>query len=80
MLRKSFVTFKAMRYKNWSIHFRDTILLSPSGQSLRMIGKLYPELPKIEIGMNDLNDMKGFFDLKPDLFERYSIRDSVLCL
>ena len=79
-MRKSFVTFRAMRYKNWNVHFRDTILLSPSGQSLKMIGKLYPELPKIEIGKDDLTDMKIFFELKPDLFERYSVRDSVLCL
>jgi len=45
-----------------------------------MIGKLYPDLPKVEIGLNELDDMRNFFDLKPDLFEQYSIRDSVLCL
>jgi len=83
VLNKSFLTLdKTLSYNKWKIHLRDSTLLSPAGMSLKSIGSLYPLLPleKIDLSINQLNNMDKLYDSNRALFISYAIQDSKIVL
>ena len=59
---------------------RDTSLLTPTGQSLGAIGKLYSDLGlnKIDLPKSSKDNMRLF--MTEDLFKQYAIQDSIITL
>jgi hypothetical protein len=80
IVNKSLITVgRALMYEKFSIHIRDSSLLSLSGSSLKHLGDLYPNLPKIDIGDN-IKRMNDFMEEDFEKFREYAIRDSLLTL
>jgi hypothetical protein len=70
---------RPMRYNNYTIYFRDSMLLAPAGKaSLKALGDLHG-FPKIDIG-NWINSMNDLIDKDPELFKVYALRDAEISL
>jgi len=83
VISKSFLTLdKYLIFNHWRVFLRDTSLLSPTGMSLKAIGKLYPHLnlEKIELSQTELSDMAKFFVSKPEQFKKYALQDAKIVL
>lgn len=67
-------------YDGFTVHIRDTMLLSPAqGGSLDALGKLYG-LGKVELPKDSKLDMEKFREENPVLFYEYGIQDAVIPL
>jgi len=83
VISKSFLTLdKYLTFNHWRVFLRDTSLLSPTGMSLKAIGKLYPHLnlEKIELSQTELSDMAKFFVSNPEYFKKYAMQDAKIVL
>jgi|SRR6187402_969790 len=64
------------------IFFRDCNLIAPAGvKSLDKIGSIYgDDFRKVDIGDYRAGNMRALRNEKPDLFDEYAIKDSVITL
>lgn len=81
ILSGSFITMgKPIEIGSRSVTIRDTILLAPGGaKALAKIGATYA-LPKLELTVEELNNMKLLRSANPELFTAYALRDSEITL
>ena len=62
-----------------SIKLRDTLHLAPEkAKSLRDLGEILGK-SKLDISINDLENMKGLMDRDWEFFKEYGVRDSEIC-
>ena len=61
---------------------RDTSLLTPTGQSLGAIGKLYSDLGlnKIDLPKEVKSNMRQLMNEDLSLFKKYAMKDSIITL
>jgi hypothetical protein len=82
LVNKEFVTVKPLVYSGFSLHLRDTMLLTPaSSRSLAAIGAMYGEgFEKVVIPSRYYEDMGTFLKEDKELFDKYALRDAVITL
>lgn len=85
IVHRSFVTLGKPLTMDWcksKVHFRDTVLLAPTGvKSLAGVGSIYgEEFKKIDIGHYRGGKMLDLLRDNKDLFEKYAIQDSIITL
>jgi len=85
IINKNFVTLgRGLRVPNVNckIDLRDTSLLTPAGNSLDAIGKMYddPSLKKIDLPEGSYDSMRTLLKTHPILFKKYALRDSIITL
>jgi hypothetical protein len=81
-VRKTFATtsrptIRGVLGRKASITFSDTMLLSPGGSSLKMLGENIGQ-PKIELPEGSYQRMDLLLKRDPELFERYALQDAVI--
>ena len=69
-------------YQGWKVFLRDTSLLTPTGQSLGAIGKLYSDLGlnKIDLPKEVKSNMRQLMNEDLSLFKEYAMQDSIITL
>jgi hypothetical protein len=87
VVNKSFVSLgKPLRFKECFVYIRDTMLLAPAGKNkLHDLSKLYnsdgkSDFEKRQVSVNDLNNMRVFYEREPERFKDYAIQDAIITL
>jgi hypothetical protein len=85
LVRKSFITLTKpvpcritdtnRNQRTINVHFRDTMLLTPGGSSLDVLGEIHG-IPKIPLPPGRIERMDLLLDEDQDLFEKYALRDA----